>query len=71
MACDISNLLGLWERMKHQKIQSLSIDLMREEKMFKRIFGLCIVSILLMSGAVQAQYTPWYYWTLIAQEHMN
>ncbi len=44
-----------------------------EEKMIKRkrIIGLCIVSILLTCGTVQAQYTPWFYWTLIAQEHMD
>lgn len=37
----------------------------------KRIIGLCVVSMLLMCGTVQAQYTPWFYWTLIAQEHMD
>ena len=39
--------------------------------MTKRIFGLCLVTILLLSGIVQAQYTPWYYWTLLAKEHMD
>jgi hypothetical protein len=43
----------------------------KEEKMAKRTLVLCIAVILLTSGAVLAQMTPWLYWTLLPQEQMD
>lgn len=34
-----------------------------------RVFFMAL--ILLLSGVINAQYTPWYYWTLVSQEHMD
>ena len=39
--------------------------------MAKRILVLCIAAILLTSGVVFSQMTPWLYWTLLPQEQMD
>ena len=39
--------------------------------MAKRTLVLCIAAILLTSGAVLSQMTPWLYWTLLPQEQMD